>query len=96
MIDKTLLNKIIAHYGQDSQITKCVEECAELTKAICDYRLEASYASPETLKELEYSVREEIADVIIMAQQMALIFGEDKVERLIDYKLGRTARRIGA
>ena len=93
-MEKTLLNKIIAHYGQEEQVTKCVEECSELIKAICDYKLKASYSSPEQLKGLIYQVQEEIADVMIMAEQMALIFGEEEVKKLVDYKLSRTERRI--
>lgn len=85
-MDRNLLNEIIEHYGQDNQIIKCIEECAELIKSLLDYR-------NQRLVTL-YDVRQEIADVIIMAQQMSLIFGDEEVEKLVDYKLKRTEHRI--
>lgn len=80
------LNTIVEHYGSDHQQRKAIEECAELTQAICKY--EACLDGVE-------KIVDEIADVKIMLAQLEIIFdcfGE--VEARIEYKINRQLERI--
>jgi NTP pyrophosphatase (non-canonical NTP hydrolase) len=82
---RPMLERIIARYGKQDQMAKCHEECHELANAL------EGYPRVET----EGDVIFEIADVLIMATQMAYIFGESEVKLAIDYKLERQAKRMG-
>jgi len=89
------LENILEHYGGQKQQLKCIEECSELINAICDIQLsDKNSLREEDYDQLEYSVQEEIADVLIMAGQLAILLGEDDVQRIIDYKLKRTLDKI--
>jgi len=81
---RPLLDCIRAHYGDAVQVEKCREECAELDSALMGY--------PDVDRVDAVS---EIADVLIMATQMAHLFGEAAVVQMIEYKLARQARRMG-
>lgn len=72
-------------FGDASQIQKTIEECAELIDALCKFR----YA-----RCTREDVITEIADVLIMAEQMALTFGEADVESEKKRKLARLQERI--
>ena len=78
---------ICGHYDEEWQITVCIEEMAELTKAFCKYRRKKS---PEAVAD----IKEEIADVLNMAHQMAVVFGADEIDKICDQKLDRTIQRI--
>lgn len=81
--------KIIEHYGEDKQITVAVEELSELIKALCKYKRWGS--SAETL----FNIAEEIADVMIMCDQLVVMFGiDEEVEAMKKYKIKRTLERI--
>lgn len=75
--------KILNHYGRQAQLNKAMEELAELAVVIAH----------EDRKE---NVLEELADVQVMAEQVRLMWGigEDELDRMIDYKVDRTIRRI--
>lgn len=92
MDEKKLYQAILREYGEDSQIKMCIEECSELINALCKrFRGRGKDADVIT----------EIADVTIMCQQMALLFGEDEVKdeilrkqhRMIDRMKGRISLR---
>lgn len=75
-------------YYPEAQVDICVEECAELVKAICKWkRYGRSYL------ELEQVV-DEIADVRIMIEQMTLLFGATAVAERIEFKLERLRQRM--
>lgn len=75
------LRTIADHYGKEHQLEKCKEELNELIEAI-DSRDEES-------------VKEEIADVEIMINQVKyLMCAERLVELYKDYKIARQLRRI--
>lgn len=82
-----IINAAIAHYGIDKQEDKAIEELAELSKAILKHRASAATA---------VEVIDEIADVIIMAKQLSVIYGEDRVDNRINFKLRRLEARINA
>ena len=77
---KTYMNALIA-YGDQKQMIVAVEELSECQKEICKI-----LRGGENFSHLA----EEIADVLIMMEQMALIFGlEEKVCKYMDIKVTR-------
>ncbi len=79
--------QIANHYGYTAQSDKIIEETAELTQAIL--KLRWGY-SPELLEH----VKEEVADVLIMARQLRVVLGADDIDRIIEKKLDRQIKRI--
>lgn len=76
-------------WGKDAQVNMCIEEMAELTKALCKAR---RYKKPDSWLNQIY---EEIADVTIMLEQMIHIYdGEEVVEWKIDEKMKRLSKEI--
>lgn len=67
-----------------------VEECAEAIQAVQKCKRDVS--GDEYLKAVEH-LREEVADVLIMAEQMRLFLGADKVDEIITAKLTRQIKR---
>jgi NTP pyrophosphatase (non-canonical NTP hydrolase) len=80
-----LLFTAYALWGIQTQYDIAVEECAELIQVICKIRRG---------KDAKYELIEEIADVYIMARQMALIVGQENVYDVIDRKMERLKKRI--
>ena len=87
MTKKEKAAKICAAYGSENQLRQTIEECAELTKAIC--------------KEIRYGgkrseIVEEAADVAVCLEHIKLLAGisERDFEGLIDYKLTRELKRL--
>jgi NTP pyrophosphatase (non-canonical NTP hydrolase) len=79
--------KIANHYGYTAQSDIIIEECAELTQAICKLRRAWSNERLE-------NVKEELADVLIMARQHRVMLGADDIDRIIGEKLDRQIERI--
>lgn len=71
MIDQeSLYRKAITCYGFPAQAAMAVEECSELTNAICKFR--RGRVSDD-------DIITEIADVMIMCEQLASYFGKEKL-----------------
>jgi NTP pyrophosphatase (non-canonical NTP hydrolase) len=90
MIDNSYLNMAVLKaaiktWGEEAQLELAQEECAELIVAINHFKRGRVDA---------YKVAEEIADVYLMCQELALIVGEEKVEQVIKDKIARTRERI--
>lgn len=88
MTDKEVFEQAIEHYGDKHQLIKCLEEMAELSKAICKY-FDCTDKRMEPI--ILDAIDEEMADVEIMLEQLHLIFNNDeqiasrrkeKIERL--------------
>jgi NTP pyrophosphatase (non-canonical NTP hydrolase) len=79
--------QIANHYGYTAQSDKIIEETSELTQAIM--KLRWGY-SPELLEH----VKEEVADVLIMARQLRVMLGAEDIDRIIGEKLDRQIERI--
>ena len=79
---KVELIQIIAYYGEKHQKNKAIEELLELASAI--------YGNDKE------NVIEEIADVLIMIEQMQLIFGitNDDIQKVKEFKIKRTLERM--
>jgi NTP pyrophosphatase (non-canonical NTP hydrolase) len=84
-----IYDRAIAHYGDKKQLLQACEECAELIQAI-------SKATRYTGKSYVDGVCEEIADVLIMCEQVKRIFNISTVdvEKEKERKLTRLERYI--
>jgi len=88
----TLLQRAVDTWGRFAQVDMMIEEMSELTKAL----LKERRVPPAPVNELENAIaniREEIADVQIMLDQMKLIYGDPK--NIESEKLDRLAERLG-
>lgn len=90
---KKKVREIAAHYGIKSQEQVAIEECAELIEAITK-----SNRRKDSAKELVASISDiagEIADVLIMCEQLAYLYGiEEVVKEQIEYKISRQLVRM--
>lgn len=97
------IRKIAEHYGYDAQSRQCIEEMAELTKALNKFwrknllcgQVKLMPDLVERLKQTpEYTdVLEEVADVQIMLEQIVYLLDMD-ISEMIDFKLQRQIERI--
>ena len=78
----------IYHYGDRAQARKCIEECRELDDAL------TAWLMGRCGLEFEKAVIDEIADVIIMAQQMREAFCTIAVDERIAFKIERQRKRM--
>lgn len=80
----------LRYYGGQAQITMVFEEMAELQNALCKFL--RGHIDGDTLA----NIAEEIADVGIMLDQMAIEFKvEDAVAEQRSFKVRRLRSRIG-
>lgn len=92
-VDTEVLNKAIDKYGTTMQIDKSIEEMSELTKAL----LKERYARmTDNHNEAIDNVCEELADAVIMLNQLEIIFTEryhafkrEDLQRMVDFKINR-------
>lgn len=84
-----VLSKAINTWGYMMQEDICIEEMSELTKAIIKNRRNQDMAVSGRID----SIKEEIADVQIMLDQMRLIYGSTSSQE--EAKLERLAERLG-
>lgn len=88
--DCMIYQKAIDTFGEENQINKTIEECAELILALSHHKLNRCF---------DNDVIEEMADVEIMLEQMKLIFcnSDDKIYNSIKArKLNRLNRTINS
>ena len=83
--ERRILQSAVITYGQNAQILMCIEECAELTNAL---------AKIPRNRVTEDEIITEIADVSIMIDQLAMMFGEDKVFKERQRKIQRLKMRL--
>ena len=81
------LERIAYHYGYESQREQFEEECAEAILAAQKCKRHGSHGNFVNLCE-------EVADVLIMAQQMRILMSTSLIDSFIDKKLNRQLRRI--
>ena len=85
MNNEQLCKRALETYGFEAQSRMVDEECAELINALCKYKRGRANG---------YDVITEIADVMIMCEQMAIHFGKEAVEKEIETKLSRLEERL--
>lgn len=84
-VNKRILSTALALYGKEAQTRMAIEEMAELTDAIM---------KKTRGRRSDEDVISEIADVTIMMQLLALMYGESAVEKEINRKLERLKARM--
>lgn len=84
-----ILNRAIDTYGMHAQVDMCLEEMSELSKALLKMRRTDGDIAAKLA-----NIREEIADVQIMIDQMRIIYGPDEVDRAEQAKLARLKERL--
>ena len=88
--EMALYERAIRTYGEGLQVTKAVEELSELSAELARYALCGGKPDEHLLAH----IREELADVEIMCNQLELIFGD--VSPWAMCKLERLERRLEA
>ena len=89
--NRAILQCAIEFYGKPNQIIKANEEMAELTKELCKAISYEAYHLELNKK----PIAEELADVLIMAEQIAIMFDIDKeTNQFIEYKQSRLLSRV--
>ena len=87
--EMALCEEAVEHFGEKAQILQTVEEMAELTKALLKYIRYKDFGHGD-LGDILECINEERADVSIMLNQLAVIFGKnedaetEKLEHLAD------------
>lgn len=76
-----LYRQALSQWGRDAQVTKAIEELAELTHALCRW-----WSNPHKLE----NVSEEMADVEIMLEQLEGIF--ENAEEIAQWKARKLSR----
>ena len=83
---RSLLRKALETWGPDAQTLMVFEEMAELQKELCKHARG---------KDNRLAIAEEIADVMIVLEQMVLLHDCDEdVERFIHEKMERLSRKL--
>ena len=85
MMDERI-KKIADYYGFTSQANMLCEESAEYMVALNKLRR----GKPEAYA----NVKEEVADIIVVAKQLRYLLGVDEIDRIISEKLDRQIQRI--
>lgn len=82
------IKKIADHYGFTSQANMLCEESAEYMVALNKLRRGKAEAYE--------NIKEEVADIIVVAMQLRYLLGADEIDRIISDKLDRQIQRIEA
>lgn len=85
--EREVMQSALNIYGKDNQFDIAIEEMSELTKAIIKHR---RYATAETYE----NMCEEIADVMIMVEQLAMATEYSEIGRHIYGKIERLKQRL--
>lgn len=84
--DDLRIEQIATHYGFSNQANMLCEESAEFMVALNKIRR----GNPDAYA----AVKEEVADVLIMARQLRYLLGYEDIDRIINEKLDRQMKRI--
>jgi NTP pyrophosphatase (non-canonical NTP hydrolase) len=82
-----LYNYAITKWGVSTQINMAIEECSELITKLIKYNRKNNGSTKQ-------EIIDEIADVMIMCEQLRLIFGYNEVEFRKNKKLNRLEKRL--
>lgn len=97
---KDKIKLIASKYGYDAQSRQLIEEMAELTQAINKFWRkqlkcgEVDISQAKQVSEEHMNLKEEIADVYIMLQQMMYLLGIKSIDKTVNDKLDRQLERI--
>jgi NTP pyrophosphatase (non-canonical NTP hydrolase) len=80
---RKICKKAVEHYGEEAQKKQAIEECSELIQALC-----------KDFRNKEHNVEEEIADVMIMLEQLTNIYDMEEIDKWLGTKIDRLNRHI--
>ena len=83
--EHTVLVGAIKAWGRDSQFKMAFGECGEFV-ALCGRQAQGRATDEDFISE--------IADVMIMMAQMRELFGREKVDAMIDFKIDRLKQKL--
>ena len=85
-IDEDKVKEIADHYGVEKQLHQLAEECSELA-------VEASHSAR---KGVTVKIIEEMADVLLMMEQIAYLanIATEDINECIEFKIDRQMKRI--
>ena len=89
---KSAYQKFIDTWGIEMQSVMAIEEMSELTKAICKYKRCEEIEVERKQKAIE-NLKEEIADVLNMSEQLELVYGTEEIEKIRKEKIERTLKK---
>jgi len=84
----------IDRYGIDAQLDQMQEEAIELALAIRKYKRAQKHGTDDDIFKRKHEMIREIADVIIMSQQMRLGLPDIYIQSAINEKLLRQQQRL--
>ena len=86
---KTVYADFEKKYGIRSQMQQCIEEMSELIKELCKYD---RHLGTDKEQETINSIKEELADVLNMVEQLEYCFGEKEIEDIRSKKIERSKK----
>ena len=89
-------HRIADHYGEDAQVDMLIEEMSELTKALLKNRRAQKGQTDTPIRATVNAIEEEVADVLIMLNQIIYLGDFQELEDIIEEKLDRQLERIEA
>ena len=94
-MNEKLLN-IINYYGINNQQRKLEEEVFELQEAITSLSIAERDTSLFDIEQFRLKVLEELADVFVLLNQLAIYFkiDEENLYNMMNYKINRTINRM--
>ena len=84
--------KFLDIWGVEMQSVMVIEEISELTKAICKYKRTREITGNK--EEALYNLKEEIADVLNVVEQLEYVYGAEEIEKIRKQKIERTLKKI--
>lgn len=84
----------LAEWGEEAQERMAIEEMSELIKELCkkirfDRDVFEDVSTQKRDKNIE-CIKEEIADVLNMAEQLQIYYGTEEIEKIREEKIKRT------
>lgn len=76
----------IKKYGIESQHIQCIEEMSELTMALCKLK---RYQDCDNKSDIVENIKEELADVLNMIEQLIFYYGIEDIEQIRTDKIKR-------
>ena len=89
---KDVNQEFLDEWGYEAQSRMAIEEMSELTQALCKY--ERHKDNPQKRAKTEDNIKEEIADVLNMVEQLQQYFGEQEIDKIRQQKIERTTQRL--
>ena len=92
MKNNEIYDRFFSVWGYEAQARVAIEEMSELIKELC--KLERNRGNSEKEQMVIEHIKEEVADVLNMVDQLAYYFGQDEVNKIREQKTLRTIKRL--